>query len=473
MSRRSPSSSPSGRRRRLRKLSRTGSSSSVESDSSPTSPLVDTRNVFVKFLPPSVTDTVLYEMFSDFGQIISAKVMVDHQTGNSLGYGFVRFYSDEDAAKSIEAMCGKKVGNKTLLCKLSNCPTNPSTANLHPDTNLYIKPLLETTTEEELFRLFSEYGEVEECKVMVDKHTGSSRQIGFVRFSKQEDATTAMTAMNGQRLQPDSSPLIVRYAETDTQRSARKMRNMAKQQQQQPPPAFYQPVYPVQMSSTPPYPMPDGQMYAMGPPMPYGSPQQVHMVPMQPHMSPVMQPMMHMPGGVPYALHTPPGSPTYPMMHSPPMQRVMPSPPMPMMHPHPHQHGSTAPIAIPAMHPQMAHSPLSMSPIPLSPSHYSSMPAGEPNLFVFHLPADVNDEELRKLFEGFGPLESVKVIEDKNTKESKGYGFVKFQFMEDAMRAVASMNGFAVGNKRLKVSFKTSPKNSPHLGRRVRSLSST
>lgn len=92
---------------------------------------------------------------------------------------------------------------------------------------------------------------------------------------------------------------------------------------------------------------------------------------------------------------------------------------------------------------------------------------------MFHLPADVNDDELRRLFEPFGFLESVKVIEDKTTKESKGYGFVKFQKLDDAMRAVTAMNGFAIGNKRLKVSFKTSPRNSPHANRRVRSLSTT
>ena len=94
-------------------------------------------------------------------------------------------------------------------------------------------------------------------------------------------------------------------------------------------------------------------------------------------------------------------------------------------------------------------------------------------MFVFHLPADVDDDQLRKLFEPFGLLESVKVIEDKISKESKGYGFVKFQHLEDAMRAVSTMNGFAIGNKRLKVSFKTSPRNSPHVDRRVRSLSTT
>jgi RNA recognition motif-containing protein len=49
------------------------------------------------------------------------------------------------------------------------------------------------------------------------------------------------------------------------------------------------------------------------------------------------------------------------------------------------------------------------------------------------------------------------VIADKVTKKSRGYGFVKFHHVEDAKKAVQAMNGFALENKHLKVSFKTPP----------------
>lgn len=86
----------------------------------------------------------------------------------------------------------------------------------------------------------------------------------------------------------------------------------------------------------------------------------------------------------------------------------------------------------------------------------------EPNLFIFHLPPDVDDEGLINMFKEFGPIESSKVIVDKNTGDSKGYGFVQFVERADAERALASMNGKSLGAKRLSVSFKTpSPRNSP------------
>jgi len=47
----------------------------------------DTSNVFIKYLPPELTDTGLYTLFAAFGEIESCKVMVDPITGHSLGYG--------------------------------------------------------------------------------------------------------------------------------------------------------------------------------------------------------------------------------------------------------------------------------------------------------------------------------------------------------------------------------------------------
>jgi RNA recognition motif-containing protein len=48
---------------------------------------VDSCNVFIKYLPPEVTDSGLYAIFSPFGEIVSCKVMLDQITKNSLGYG--------------------------------------------------------------------------------------------------------------------------------------------------------------------------------------------------------------------------------------------------------------------------------------------------------------------------------------------------------------------------------------------------
>jgi hypothetical protein len=62
--------------------------------------------------------------------------------------------------------------------------------------------------------MFSKFGSIIECKVMVDRYTGVSRQIGFVRFSTVEEASLAMDSMNTVKLDASAPPLIVKYADT-------------------------------------------------------------------------------------------------------------------------------------------------------------------------------------------------------------------------------------------------------------------
>jgi len=192
-----------------------------------TSSNVDQCNVFVKYLPSELTDTGLYTLFAPFGTITSSKVMVDHNSGHSLGYGFVRFSTPQEAQNAIQNMNGQRISSKTLLCKLSNTsPTAQSPQNTEPSANLYVKPLLPDTSEDQLRAMFAPFGSIAECKVMVDKQTGVSRQIGFVRFENQEDADRALHSMNGTKLEANAPPLIVKYAESETQKLMRRQRQI-------------------------------------------------------------------------------------------------------------------------------------------------------------------------------------------------------------------------------------------------------
>lgn len=92
---------------------------------------------------------------------------------------------------------------------------------------------------------------------------------------------------------------------------------------------------------------------------------------------------------------------------------------------------------------------------PQAVSPPSSSSQGPTNLFVFHLPPYVFDEGLYQLFAPFGALQSVKVITDRITGESRGYGFVKYYHTQNAVLAIRAMNGYKIGNKYLKVNFKS------------------
>lgn len=63
----------------------------------------------------------------------------------------------------------------------------------------------------------------------------------------------------------------------------------------------------------------------------------------------------------------------------------------------------------------------------------------------------------QRIFNDSGPLDSIKVIRERNSKKCLGYGFVKFVNEADAIRAIAEKNGLQVGRKIIKVSAARPP----------------
>lgn len=75
---------------------------------------------------------------------------------------------------------------------------------------LFVGNLPFSTTEETVLNLFSEYGNVEEAKLIIDRMSGRSKGIAFVTFSTQEEASAAIDALNGYEL--DGRAIVVNVA---------------------------------------------------------------------------------------------------------------------------------------------------------------------------------------------------------------------------------------------------------------------
>lgn len=72
-------------------------------------------------------------------------------------------------------------------------------------------------------------------------------------------------------------------------------------------------------------------------------------------------------------------------------------------------------------------------------------------LYVGGLPFDVTEGQLGELFAPFGKVESVKLISDKYSGQSKGFGFVEMSTEAEAQAAIQKMNGSAVGTRKIAV----------------------
>ena len=83
------------------------------------------------------------------------------------------------------------------------------------------------------------------------------------------------------------------------------------------------------------------------------------------------------------------------------------------------------------------------------------------NIFIGSLPFNLEENELREYFEEYGEVASVKIISDKFTGRSKGFGFIEMPDDEAAKKAIDELNGTEVGGRTIVVNVAEERKESP------------
>ncbi len=86
------------------------------------------------------------------------------------------------------------------------------------------------------------------------------------------------------------------------------------------------------------------------------------------------------------------------------------------------------------------------------------------NIYIGNLSYEVTEEDLKQAFETFGEVESVKIIKDKYTNRSKGFGFVEMPDNADAQSAINDLNDTEIKGRTLKVN-KARPRSESRGGR--------
>lgn len=71
--------------------------------------------LYVGGLPYKTTDNELQQIFSQAGQVASARVIIDKMTGRSRGFGFVEMASDTDASKAIDMFNGQEIEGRRII----------------------------------------------------------------------------------------------------------------------------------------------------------------------------------------------------------------------------------------------------------------------------------------------------------------------------------------------------------------------
>ncbi|KAG5543502.1 hypothetical protein RHGRI_016284 [Rhododendron griersonianum] len=155
-------------------------------------------NIFIKNLDKAIDNKALHDTFSSFGNILSCKIATD-PSGQSKGYGFVQFDNEESAQNAIDKLNGMLINDKQVYVgQFLRKQERDSALNKTTFNNVYVKNLSESTTEEDLTKIFGEYGPITSAAVMRDGD-GKSKCFGFVNFENADDAANAVEALNGKK----------------------------------------------------------------------------------------------------------------------------------------------------------------------------------------------------------------------------------------------------------------------------------
>jgi len=185
-------------------------------------------NVYIKNFGEDMDDEKLREIFNEYGHAMSIRVMTD-DSGKSRGFGFVSFERHEDAQRAVDEMNGKEMNGKLIYVGRAQKKVERQTElkrkfeqmkqdrmTRYQGVNLYVKNLDDGIDDERLRKEFTPFGTITSAKVMMEG--GRSKGFGFVCFSSPEEATKAVTEMNGRIVA--TKPLYVALAQRKEERQA-------------------------------------------------------------------------------------------------------------------------------------------------------------------------------------------------------------------------------------------------------------
>jgi len=187
-------------------------------------------NIYVKNLAKTVEEQRLKDLFLAFGDITSIYLAID-ESKSSKGFGFINYKIHENARQAVEEMNGKEIDGEQIYVGRAQKKAEREKElkqmfekikrermSKYQGVNLYVKNLDDTIDDVRLREEFAHCGTITSAKVMRDENTGQSKGFGFVCFSTPDEATKAVTEMNGKMLV--NKPIYVALAQRKEQRRA-------------------------------------------------------------------------------------------------------------------------------------------------------------------------------------------------------------------------------------------------------------
>lgn len=450
-------------------------------EEAPLQQVPDKACLIVNYLPQSMTEKKLVDIFEQIGPVKSSRIMYDKSTGTHYGYGFVTYVDEQDAGKAIESLNGFEIDNKTLKVSYSR-PQSKETKN----SGLCVRNLPESYTESDVRNLFQDYGTIVQIR-MPRNYKG----MAFIIMSTRSEARSALDSLQSLVLDKEDvrsrNGLLIEYIRHDSRH--RQQRNSSTH--------FHQVPGSEEDSSNALLDLPSAiRTIAM---------YQNQLVAQASQQLQSANPYM-MPLQLAAALKRPYGdmsrpddllSSLYPFRCNPLCAKcgAQSSSSNESRHSHKkkkscaHETALSFPTnalgvniglpfcpTLPLANPGGTFFPAASIPfgqIAAPTGNFGRSPVDDAQskrlsiiskcldpetcgftIYVYGFGPDPNERKLKRLFENYGKIERMDIIRDPGSGESKGYGFVVFANYGDACAAIEALDGTMLHNRKLQVRFK-------------------
>ncbi|XP_066290667.1 RNA-binding protein 39-like isoform X1 [Branchiostoma lanceolatum] len=163
----------------------------------------DQRTVFVMQLSQRVRPKDLEDFFSSVGKVRDVRLVSDHKSRRSKGFGYVEF-GDKSSVPLAIGLTNQKLLGVPIIVQASQAEKNRAAANSQNlqkgssgPMRLYVGSLHFNITEDMLRGIFEPFGKIDNIQLMKDSETGRSKGYGFITFHDAECAKKALEQLNG------------------------------------------------------------------------------------------------------------------------------------------------------------------------------------------------------------------------------------------------------------------------------------